>query len=138
MEKNLSQVVEWHKSFDVPVEQLPIIPNEKRVALRISLLKEELNEFIEAANKGDLVAVADAFADLQYVLMGAIVEFGLHEIFDKIFDEVHSSNMSKLDEEGKPILREDGKILKSNLFRKPDLRSILIRYQHEKGYIGVL
>lgn len=91
----LNQVEEFHLSFDHPVLNRPAIPAAKRVALRISLLEEELKELKKAIAEDNLIEVADAFADLQYVLSGAILEFGLKDKFEEIFQEVHSSNMSK-------------------------------------------
>lgn len=91
----ISKVSEFHKTFDAPILDKPQIPSEDRCQLRISLLQEELNELSEAIKNKDIVEVADALCDLQYVLSGAILEFGLGEKFDKLFDEVQRSNMSK-------------------------------------------
>jgi len=91
----LSQVKEFHKTFDVPVLKTPEIPSKERCELRISLIQEELNELKEAIENNDLVEVADALCDLQYVLSGAVLEFGLGKKFTKLFDEVQRSNMSK-------------------------------------------
>ncbi|GLR16462.1 nucleoside triphosphate pyrophosphohydrolase family protein [Portibacter lacus] len=93
--KALQSVAEFHKTFNLPIEKEPIIPAPKRCELRINLLQEELNELKEAIEDNDLVEVADALADIQYVLSGAILEFGLGEKFDDIFSEVQRSNMSK-------------------------------------------
>jgi len=93
--KGLNQVSEFHDLFDLPILPTPMIPSKERCALRISLLQEELNELKEAIENDDLVEVADAFCDLQYVLSGAILEFGIGEKFSDLFDEVHRSNMSK-------------------------------------------
>lgn len=91
----LDKVSEFHDLFGHPVLVVPEIPDVKRCELRVSLLQEELNELKEAIEKKDIVAAADAFADLQYVLSGAILEFGLWEKFNALFAEVHRSNMSK-------------------------------------------
>ena len=91
----LNMVSEFHKLFDAPILDTPQIPNEKRAKLRVSLLQEELNELQEAINNNDLIEVADALADLQYVLSGAILEFWLWDKFSEIFAEVQRSNMSK-------------------------------------------
>ncbi|MEL6357651.1 MAG: nucleoside triphosphate pyrophosphohydrolase family protein [Bacteroidota bacterium] len=91
----LNAVAEFHRTFRLPVEEHPIIPAEARCRLRINLLREELKELEAAIKDKDLVEVADAFADLQYVLSGAILEFGLGDAFKGLFDEVHRSNMSK-------------------------------------------
>jgi len=91
----LNDVAAFHNTFEMPVVEDPAIPNKERCALRISLLQEELNELKEAIENDDLVECADAFADIQYVLSGAILEFGLGAKFKSLFDEVQRSNMSK-------------------------------------------
>ena len=91
----LNQVAEFHRTFKHPILNTPGIPTEKRCDLRVSLLLEEMKELQEAISKNDLVEVADALCDIQYVLAGAILEFGLGEKFKELFDEVHRSNMSK-------------------------------------------
>lgn len=91
----LACVAEFHQTFKHPILPKPAIPSAERVKLRISLLEEELKELKEAIENKDLVEVADAFCDLQYVLSGAILEFGFGEKFYDLFSEVHRSNMSK-------------------------------------------
>ena len=91
----LEMVAEFHKTFKAPILGTPQIPSLDRCKLRISLLQEELNELQEAIDNNDLVEVADAFADIQYVLSGAILEFGLGDKFNELFNEVQRSNMSK-------------------------------------------
>src|SRR5210317_502588 len=91
----LNDVAKFHRLFNLPIEKNPVIPSKKRCELRVSLLAEELDELRDAIEDGDLVEVADALADLQYVLSGAILEFGLADKFKSIFDEVQRSNMSK-------------------------------------------
>jgi len=93
--KTLTAVAEFHKTFQHPVLDQPVIPDEKRCKLRISLIAEELKELEEAIAKKDIVEVADALCDIQYVLSGAVLEFGLGEKFAALFDEVQRSNMSK-------------------------------------------
>ncbi|KAB7732725.1 hypothetical protein F5984_01885 [Rudanella paleaurantiibacter] len=92
---SLRAVAEFHHTFHAPVLDTPQIPAEGRCRLRVSLLAEELDEFREAIAAGDIVAVADALCDLQYVLSGAVLEFGLGHQFKALFDEVQRSNMSK-------------------------------------------
>ncbi|HVW96735.1 MAG TPA: nucleoside triphosphate pyrophosphohydrolase family protein [Mucilaginibacter sp.] len=92
---SLNQVAEFHTTFKHPVVTRPAIPSKERCALRIALLAEELKELQQAVEDNDLVEVADALCDLQYVLSGAVLEFGLGEKFKELFDEVHRSNMSK-------------------------------------------
>ncbi len=91
----LSDVAQFHNTFKLPVLDDPTIPSKERCALRINLLEEELKELKEAIENDDLVEVADAFCDIQYVLSGAILEFGLADKFKSLFDEVQRSNMSK-------------------------------------------
>lgn len=88
-------VSEFHKLFDAPILDIPQIPDEKRATLRVSLLQEELNELQQAIADWDLVEIADAFADLQYVLSGAVLEFGMGTQFADMFSAVQASNMSK-------------------------------------------
>ena len=125
MEKQIAQIREFHTTYGQPVLDTPTIPTKERCMLRVDLLSEEVREFNEAIAENDIVGVADALTDIAYVLLGAVHEFGLGEIFEKCFDEVHSSNMSKLDENGKPIYREDGKVLKGPNYFKPNLQKIL-------------
>lgn len=147
----LDKVSEFHSTFDHPILLTPQIPDAKRCELRVSLLQEELNELKEAIDKRDIVAAADAFADLQYVLSGAILEFGLWEKFNALFAEVHRSNMSKAcvtKEEAEETVftyggegvesyyeeknglffvyrKSDDKTLKSIKYSKADLKSII-------------
>lgn len=124
MADTLAIVREWHEAFDVPVEELPVIPGA-RIQMRLALLEEEVAELRAAAQAGDLVEVLDALCDIQYVLDGTFLEFGLHKLKDRAMAEVHASNMSKLGSDGRPVLREDGKVLKGPSFRRPDLARIL-------------
>ena len=91
----LNQVAEFHKTFNAPILDTPQIPSKERCELRISLLQEELNELKDAIAGNNIVEVADALCDLQYVLSGAVLEFGLGEKFVELFNEVQRSNMSK-------------------------------------------
>ncbi len=91
----LRQVAEFHRTFGHPIHPQPLIPDEGRCRLRVSLIAEELEELQEAIEQKDIVAVADALCDIQYVLSGAVLEFGLGEKFKSLFDEVQRSNMSK-------------------------------------------
>ena len=92
----LNDVADFHEIFEMPVQEHPIIPNEKRCELRVNLLSEELDELREAIEDKDLVEIADALCDIQYVLSGAILEFGLGKSFKRLFEEVQRSNMSKV------------------------------------------
>lgn len=91
----LNQVAEFHKTFNAPILDTPQIPSKERCELRVSLLQEELNELKEAIADNNLVEIADALCDLQYVLSGAVLEFGLGDKFNALFNEVQRSNMSK-------------------------------------------
>lgn len=92
---SLNQVAEFHRTFKHPILAEPTIPSEKRCALRVSLIREELEELESAIQDRDIVEIADALCDIQYVLSGAVLEFGLGEKFRELFDEVQRSNMSK-------------------------------------------
>lgn len=147
----LNQVAEFHRTFNAPILDQPQIPSKERCELRVSLLQEELNELQEAINNEDLVEIADALCDLQYVLSGAVLEFGLGEKFRALFDEVQRSNMSKAcsnqqeadetisfyKEKGEEAFSEisgekvnvhrksDNKVLKNKYYSPADLKTIL-------------
>lgn len=91
----LEMVAEFHRTFKHPILDNPAIPEESRCKLRVSLIAEELKELEDAIEEKDIVAVADALTDIQYVLSGAILEFGLADRFKSLFEEVQRSNMSK-------------------------------------------
>lgn len=93
--KSLTSVAEFHKTFKHPILDKPTIPDAQRCKLRVSLIAEELKELEDAIAEKDLVEIADALCDIQYVLSGAVLEFGLAEKFSVLFDEVQRSNMSK-------------------------------------------
>lgn len=97
MEKinSLNQVADFHRTFNAPILNTPQIPSEQRCELRVNLLQEELNELSQAIKDNDLVEIADALCDIQYVLSGAVLEFGLGDKFVELFNEVQRSNMSK-------------------------------------------
>jgi len=93
--------------------------------LRYKLMREENEEYLDAANDGDLVEVADALGDMLYILCGTIIEHGLQHKIEDVFNEIQRSNMSKLGEDGEPIYREDGKVLKGPNYFKPKIKEIL-------------
>ena len=107
------------KTFGQEVKTKPSFSTDKINKLRLDLIKEELSELTEAMNKKDLLEVADALTDILYVTYGAGHAFGIN--LDKCFEEVQNSNMSKLDENGKPIYNEHGKVMKGPNYFKPDL-----------------
>ena len=92
---SLNQVAEFHKTFKHPIVEEPAIPSRKRCDLRVALIREELEELEAAIEDQDLIEIADALCDIQYVLSGAVLEFGLGDKFRGLFDEVQRSNMSK-------------------------------------------
>lgn len=115
---------EFHDAFTIPVASAPCLPVD-RVDLRLELLEEEVRELREAVTACDLVAVLDALTDIQYVLDGTYLEFGLHRLKAAALAEVHRSNMTKLGANGKPVLREDGKVLKGPNYSPPDLSRLI-------------
>lgn len=117
-------VAEFHKAFDLPMRQFPSADiGESLARLRVALLEEEVGEFVMASEKGDLVAIADALADITYVIYGTALTYGID--LDSVLHEVHRSNMSKLGSDGKPLIRDDGKVLKSERYFPPDIASVL-------------
>jgi predicted HAD superfamily Cof-like phosphohydrolase len=126
MKKVIEQVEIFHDSFGIPNNYTPTTNlSKEEIRLRYNLMKEENEEYLEAANNNDLVEVADALGDQLYILCGTILKHGLQHKIEEVFEEIQRSNMSKLDENGKPIFREDGKILKSELYFKPNIKSVL-------------
>ena len=99
--------------------------DESTIELRYRLMQEENDEYLEAARKKDLVEIADALGDKLYILCGTILAHGLQDKIVEVFNEIQRSNMSKLSAEGKPVIREDGKILKGPNYFKPNIKSIL-------------
>ena len=124
--KELKHVEDFHNAFGLGVAKKPTIDLSKEtIKLRFNLMKEENEEYFEAAKRNDMVEVADALGDMLYILCGTILSHGMQDKIHEIFEEIQSSNMSKLGEDGKPIYREDGKVLKGPNYFKPDIKSIL-------------
>ena len=128
MKNKILAVKKFHETFKIgylnsPEADLGIEKN----TLRHKLMKEENDEYFEAANNGDLVEVADALGDMLYILCGTILEHGMEHKIEEVFDEIQRSNMSKLSENGTPIFRDDGKILKGPNYFKPRIAEILNR-----------
>jgi predicted HAD superfamily Cof-like phosphohydrolase len=122
----IDSVREFHSTFGLEFKQTPSASlDEKTVALRHRLMAEENDEYLEAAMNGDLVQVADALGDKLYILCGTILAHGLQQKIVEVFEEIHRSNMSKLDADGNPIYREDGKIMKSELYFLPNIAAVL-------------
>lgn len=125
MQKQLEQVAIFQKTFNQQVEEAPTLIRKDVAELRFRLMKEENEEYLEAVENDDMVEIADALGDMLYVLCGTILEHGMQHKIEEVFEEIQKSNMSKLDENGKPIFREDGKILKGSGFFNPDIKRIL-------------
>jgi predicted HAD superfamily Cof-like phosphohydrolase len=122
----VDMVREFHEAFQVNCAQQPTADLPATVAdLRHRLMAEENDEYLEAAQEGDLVGIADALGDQLYILCGTILTHGLQHKIIEVFEEIQRSNMSKLDANGLPIFREDGKVLKSELYFRPNIRSII-------------
>lgn len=123
MINELEKVREFHEIFLHPVSEEPTtLVNE---ILRYKLMSEENLEYLEAATNKDLVGIADALGDQLYILCGTILAHGMQDIITEVFNEIHDSNMTKLGADGKPVFREDGKITKGPLYRKPDIKQFL-------------
>ena len=126
MESKIKAVELFHNSFGLGVSQIPLadLGAEKNL-LRFKLMEEENREYLEAAQEGDLVEVADALGDMLYILCGTILEHGMQHKIEAVFEEIQRSNMSKLGADGRPIHREDGKVLKGPNYFKPDIKAVL-------------
>lgn len=123
------EITEFNEAFGCPAPKKPTtVANSK---LRSKLIIEELTEYNDAVKDNDIVEIADAIGDMLYLVLGAAVEHGIE--IEPVFDEIHLSNMSKLDSDGKPIYREDGKVLKGENYFKPDIKKVLV---HSLNYTG--
>ena len=132
MKKQIEHVRQFHDAFGIENKQKPTAQlSEKVYQLRYNLMKEENEEYLEAAEAGDMVEIADALGDMMYILCGTILSHGMDYIIDDVFEEIQQSNMSKLDENGKPIYREDGKVMKGANYFKPNIKSILEKHGAE-------
>lgn len=116
-------VMEWHDTYNVPVGQRPDFLTPSRERLRMNLIEEEWNELILAVHNHDFLGIIDALGDLTYVIYGMAIEMGVN--LDSVLEEIQRSNMSKLGEDGKPIFREDGKVLKGPNFSPPNLEGVI-------------
>ena len=123
IQHEISSVETFHKAFNLTVNKQPTADLGDQIhLLRFNLMKEENEEYLEATKNGDLVEIADALGDMLYILCGTIVSHGLQDKMQAVFNEIQQSNMSKLGEDGKPIYREDGKVLKGPHYFKPNLK----------------
>ena len=125
MKKQLKQLDEFQVAYNSTRNSKPTLISEDDYSLRYKLGKEELDEYLDACKDGDLIEVADALADQLYILLGTMISHGMQDVIEDIFDEVHRSNMSKLGEDGKPIHREDGKVLKGPNYSPPNVSKYL-------------
>ncbi|MBC2839895.1 nucleoside triphosphate pyrophosphohydrolase family protein [Robiginitalea sp. SC105] len=126
MKRNIAAVAEFHQAFGLGISHEPQANLGPEVnMLRFRLMQEENEEYLEAASNGDLVEVADALGDMLYILCGTILEHGLQHKIEAVFEAIQKSNMSKLGADGKPIYREDGKVLKGPGYFKPDISGVL-------------
>jgi len=125
MKKYLDCVSTFHEKFKVSQNDSPTLIDENDFLLRHRLMSEENQEYLEACAKDDLVEVADALGDQLYILCGTILKHGLQHKIEEVFDEIQKSNLSKLDDNGNPIFRADGKILKGTNYFEPNIKDIL-------------
>jgi predicted HAD superfamily Cof-like phosphohydrolase len=126
MQKQLNAVKIFHETYGLGVStEMKADLGKLKNELRFNLMKEENEEYLEAVENNDIVEVADALGDMLYILCGTILEHGLQHKIEEVFDEIQRSNMSKLGEDGKPIYREDGKVMKGPNYFKPNFSAIL-------------
>lgn len=126
MKRKIDAVKEFHTAFELGFRETPKADLGKaKNTLRFNLMDEENKEYLEAANNNDLIEVADALGDMLYILCGTIIEHGMQYKIEEVFEEIQRSNMSKLGADGKPIYREDGKVLKGPNYFKPNIEAIV-------------
>ena len=129
MKKQLDHVEKFHDTFGITNKYQPDASvGTDIIALRHRLMAEENEEYLEAALAGDALEVADALGDMMYILCGTILSHGMQHIIEEIFEEIQASNMSKLGEDGQPIYREDGKVMKGPNYFKPNISAILEKH----------
>ena len=128
MQDKLKAVAQFHEAFGLGKSASPTAKlTPETISLRHRLMAEENDEYLEAASGNDLAEVADALGDMLYILCGTILEHGMHEVIEDVFSAIQESNMSKLGSDGKPIYREDGKVMKGPGYFKPDIDAVLER-----------
>ena len=128
IKKPIEAVTKFHESYGLGIEHTPKANLPKNISeLRFSLMKEENEEYLQAAQDKDLIEIGDALGDMLYILCGTIIAHGFQDKIESIFDEIQRSNMSKLGADGKPIFRKDGKVMKGPNYFKPDLKKILLK-----------
>ena len=126
MKDKIKAVTAFHSAFGLGYKEQPVAKlDENKLKLRFDLMQEENEEYLEAAKNDDLVEVADALGDMLYILCGTIIEHGMQDKIEAVFNEIQRSNMSKLGADGRPIYREDGKVMKGPNYFKPKIAEIL-------------
>ena len=126
MKHQIECVKKFHEIYKLNYKKIPTAKlNDEKIELRFNLIAEENQEYLEAANNNDLIEVADALGDMLYILCGTIIEHGMQDKIEEVFDEIQRSNMSKLGNDGNPIFREDGKVMKGPNYFKPNISKIL-------------
>jgi|TARA_B110000263_G_scaffold190259_1_gene168005 predicted HAD superfamily Cof-like phosphohydrolase len=126
MKHQIDSVKKFHEVYKLGYKNSPSVDlDHDKLQLRHSLMSEENDEYLEAAKNNDIIEVADALGDMLYILCGTIIEHGMQNKIEEIFDQIQKSNMSKLGSDGKPIYREDGKVMKGPNYFKPDISKIL-------------
>jgi predicted HAD superfamily Cof-like phosphohydrolase len=129
MKDKIDKVKLFHEVFLIGNEDtLQTDVDESTFQLRYDLMKEENEEYLQACKDGDVVEIADALGDMLYIWCGSVLKHGMQDVMEEIFNEIQRSNMSKLDSNGKPIFREDGKVLKGENYFKPNLKAIIERH----------
>ena len=126
MQKQLDAVKEFHTAFKIGFKEVPTGNlGQLKNKLRFDLMKEENEEYLAAADNNDLIEIADALGDMLYILCGTIIEHGLQDKIEAVFDEIQKSNLSKLGNDGEPIYREAGKVMKGPNYFRPDLSKLI-------------
>lgn len=126
MKHQINSVKIFHKVYNLSYKDSPVADiGIDKINLRFKLMEEENQEYLEAAKNDDIVEVADALGDMLYILCGTIIEHGMQDKIEEVFDEIQKSNLSKLGNDGKPIYRNDGKVMKGPNYFKPKISEIL-------------
>jgi predicted HAD superfamily Cof-like phosphohydrolase len=129
MKDKIDKVKFFHEVFLIGNEsKLKTDVEESTFQLRYDLMKEENEEYLQACKDGDVVEIADALGDMLYIWCGSVLKHGMQDVIEEVFNEIQRSNMSKLDSNGKPIFREDGKVLKGENYFKPNLKAIIEKH----------
>jgi len=126
IKNELDAVQLFHEAFNIGINHNPTVAvSDKIKELRFNLMKEENEEYLEAVKNNDIIEVADALGDMLYILCGTILTHGMQHKITEVFEEIQRSNMSKLGQDGNPIYREDGKVMKGPNYFKPNIKAIL-------------